>query len=383
MITVEKVGTREGLERLEPVWNPLLEESSGNTITLTWEWLSTWWDVFSEGRELHVLLAREGGRIVGIAPLTRRTVQRYGLLPFRRLEFLASGEDEADEICSEYLDFIIMRGREAEVLEAFYTFLTGPDEDWDEMLLTDVSGESVSLPLLKRLSEAGGTKYDIQREQTGIYVSLPEKWEEFLGGVSREFRRKIQRDRRVAVELGAELRLIDSFEGFEENFETLIALHQARWTGRGLPGVFSSEKFTRFHRRVAPKLLGRGWANLFILSIGDRPVAALYNFTYAGKMIYYQSGLDPDCGNLHSPGILIRGYAIEKAIRERLTECDFLKGEVTGYKAGYRGELRNIVQLRMARSRSKETVYAATARVIDGLRSLKRSFATPQSRDVP
>lgn len=383
MITIEKVVTREGFQRLKPDWNPLLESSSGNTITLTWEWLSTWWDVFGEGRELYILLAREGGRVIGIAPLLKRTVQHYGLLPFRRLEFLASGEDEADEICSEYLDFIIERGREAETLEAFYDFLNDADEDWDEMLLTDISGESPSLPLLKRLSETFGTKYHILREQTGIYVPLPDNWEAFFANVSREFSRKIRRDRRVAAELGAELRIIDSIENFEECFETLITLHQVRWTSRGLPGVFSSDKFTRFHRQVAPKLLNKGWINLFILSIDDRPIAALYDFIYDGKMIYYQSGLDLDSASLHSPGILIRSYAIEKAIREGLTECDFLKGEVTGYKAGYRGKLRNIVQLRLARARSKEAVYTATARVVDGLRSLKRSLVTLQSRELP
>jgi len=383
MITIEKVGTREGFERLKPVWNTLLEASSGNTITLTWEWLSTWWDVFGEGRELYILVARENDCVIGIAPLLKRAVQHYGLLPFRRLEFLASGEDEADEICSEYLDFIIERGREAEVLEAVYTFLNDPEEEWDEMLLTDMSGDSASLPLLKSLSEAGGTKHHIIREQTGIYVPLPERWEDFLENVSREFRRKIQRDRRVAKELGAELRVIDSFDSFEENFATLINLHQSRWTGRGLPGVFSSDKFTRFHKQVAPKLLDKGWINLFILSLEGRPISALYDFIYDGKMIYYQSGLDVDCGQLHSPGILIRSFAIERAIRAGLTECDFLKGEVTGYKAGYRGEHRRIVQLRVARARSKEAVYTATARVMDGLRSLKRSLATLQSRELP
>ncbi|HYP30122.1 MAG TPA: GNAT family N-acetyltransferase [Blastocatellia bacterium] len=386
MITIEKVETREGFQRLKPLWNPLLESSSGNTITLTWEWLSTWWEVFGEGRELYLLLAREGGRVIGIAPLLKRTVQHYGLLPFRRLEFLASGEDEADEICSEYLDFIIERGREPEVLEALYRFLNDSDDDWDEMLLTDVAGDSVNLPLLERLSEAGGTKYHVVREQTGIYVPLPDRWENFLENVSREFRRKIQRDRRVAKEIGADLRVIDSFdssESFESHFETLINLHQARWTARGLPGVFSSEKFTRFHRQVAPKLIDKGWVNLFILSLGGRPVAALYDFIYGGKMIYYQSGLDIDSAGLHSPGILIRSYAIEKAIRDGLTECDFLKGDVTGYKSGYRGQLRNIVQLRLARSRSKEAVYAATARVVDGLRSIKRSLVTLQFRELP
>jgi len=101
MITVEKVVTREEFKGLAAAWSSLLQESASDTLFLTHEWLNAWWEVFGSERELYILLVRDSEELIGIAPLIRREVRHYGLLPFRRLEFLASGEDEADEICSE------------------------------------------------------------------------------------------------------------------------------------------------------------------------------------------------------------------------------------------------------------------------------------------
>src|SRR5947208_10757678 len=139
MITVEKVTSGEGFKRLAAVWNPLLAESASNTLSLTFEWLTVWWEVFGTERELYILVVRDGEELIGIAPLLRREMRHYGVLPYRRLEFLASGEDEADEVCSEYLDFILRRGRAEEALAGIYEFLHAHAAEWDELLLSNMS----------------------------------------------------------------------------------------------------------------------------------------------------------------------------------------------------------------------------------------------------
>ncbi len=374
MLTVEKITTREEFHRLGPVWNSALERSAANTLTLTWEWLSTWWDVFGEGRELYTLVVRDEEEIIAIAPLLRRTVQHYGLIPFRRLEFLASGEDEADEICSEYLDFILLRGREEQALETIFAYLQEQEEDWDEILLTDIAGESKSLPVLKRLCEWKGFKLEELRNETCIYVNLPSQWQTLIESVSPTFRQRIKKDRRLISNINANLRIIDGAEGFDENFRALVRLHQLRWTSRGEPGVFSSSKFSRFHEMLAPRALSKGWIRLFVLSVDEKPMAALYDFVYGNKMYYYQSGFDIEDSPIRSPGLLIRSYAIENAIESGLYECDFLKGDISGYKAGWRGQTRSILQVRMSRAQSKEAIYVATTKLVDGLRHIKRAL---------
>src|SRR5439155_22322222 len=85
-------------------------------------WLLSWWRVFGEldGRRLRmVTFRRDDGRLVALAPLLYRRHWYRGALPFRRLELLATGEAEADEICSDYVGLIVERGAEEEVARAF------------------------------------------------------------------------------------------------------------------------------------------------------------------------------------------------------------------------------------------------------------------------
>ncbi|HEU4390621.1 MAG TPA: hypothetical protein VFV34_22650, partial [Blastocatellia bacterium] len=155
MIDIEKIDTAEALHGLKPIWNSLLSKSASNTLGLTWEWMTTWWEVFGEGRQLCVLVVRDGGEVIGIAPLLKRTVQYYGLLSYERLEFLGSGEDEADEICTEYLDFILLAGREEEALSSIFEYLDRK-ESFDEILLANVVEESVCLPVISNLAAKAG-----------------------------------------------------------------------------------------------------------------------------------------------------------------------------------------------------------------------------------
>jgi CelD/BcsL family acetyltransferase involved in cellulose biosynthesis len=373
-VRIEKVTTREGFAALEPIWNRLLEQSTSNTLTLTYEWLSTWWEVFSEGRELYILLAIVGNEVIGIAPMLKRTVQHYGVLPFRRIEFLASGEEEADEICSDYLDFILQQGREEEALKAIFKYIQEADADWDEVLLTDMSGESPNQQRLKSLCENSGTRLQTMREELCVYLQLPTSWDELLNNLPRTFRRKIIRDRRAFAAYEGELKIIESSEGFEEGFAALVELHQERWMSKGMPGVFASEKFMRFHRLFAPKAIKNAWLKLYVALKDGKAVAAIYNFAFNGKVHAYQSGFRQEESGLNSPVILLRSFAIEHTIGFEFKEYDFLKGKEGSYKFKWLPQTRNIVQLRMAQSRTKETLYNTTTKVIDGLRNIKKSL---------
>lgn len=370
MFTVEKVTSRADFAALEGQWNELLAHSASDAITLTHQWLLTWWDVFGEGRELNLILVREGEILIGIAPFLRRTVRHFGL-NFRRVEFLASGEDECDEICSDYLDFLLRIGNEEVALGAILDGLM-EQKNWDELVLTDISGESPHLPLLHKLATARELEIQTTREQMCIFVTLPATHDQLLAGVSGQNRKRLSKDRRTATKISARVQKVVTLEEWEAAFEILVDLHQNRWTARGEPGSFSSEKFMKFHRELAPKMLERGWLQLWILWQDGEALSALYDFVYAGKIFYYQSGMTTQSGAIRSPSLLLRGFALEEAIGAGLTECDFLKGEIGSYKFGWGGATRPIVQLRLARGGAKEAVFKGADHFVNELRPLKR-----------
>lgn len=368
-IQIEKITSRDALAGLESEWNALLQRSASDTITLTHQWLSTWWDTFGENRELLVLLAREGEKLVGIAPLLRRRVRRFGV-PLRRLEFLASGEAEADEICSDYLDFILEAGREREVLGLMIEFL-GRDSGWDELILTDIAGESPNVELLREIGATRGLSFEITRDQTCIFVPLPGSRDELMRTISSQKRKRLNKDRRTFAACEMRVQKFDGPNEFDAAFEILVRLHQERWTARGFPGSFSSAKFLRFHRELASKIVPCGWLKIWVMWQEDAPLCAVYDFFYAGKIFHYQSGMSARPTPLISPGMLIWDFALEDAIAGGLSECDFLKGEVGGYKTSWGGQTRPILQLRLARGGPRERLFQGVARIVNQLRPVR------------
>src|ERR1044071_4898076 len=100
MITVQTIQDIAELRRLGPAWNALLARSGSDCIFLTWEWISTWWEIFGASHRLLVLVAREGGELRGIAPLMIGRSRRHNRSPLlRRLMFIGQDSD----VYPEYL----------------------------------------------------------------------------------------------------------------------------------------------------------------------------------------------------------------------------------------------------------------------------------------
>src|SRR5438093_11904267 len=110
---VERIQSAEEVFQLRDEWNALLKASRSHCLFLTHEWLSTWWKHLREGRHISIFAARENGRLIGLVPLAVRPPQYARMMP-RILAFIASGI-----IGSDYLDAIIERGRENQVLRGF------------------------------------------------------------------------------------------------------------------------------------------------------------------------------------------------------------------------------------------------------------------------
>jgi CelD/BcsL family acetyltransferase involved in cellulose biosynthesis len=139
-------------------------------------------------------------------------------------------------------------------------------------------------------------------------------------------------------------------QNLEACLKTFFRLHQARWMFQGQAGVLADPAVQQFHRQAAPALMREGLLRLYVLYVGDRPLAALYGLAARRRFYYYLSGFNPELSTL-SPGTLIIGCAIEEAIAERAVEFDFLRGRER-YKYLWGAQDRPIF---------RRQVYSATA----------------------
>src|SRR5262245_33725907 len=142
---VSEIHNRREWEGLRPVWNTLLDTSASGTTFLTWEWLSAWWSAYGKEGDLRLLIASdEDGNIRGIAPLRRQTVRRFGR-SFPVLAFVGDGSSDSD-----YLDFIVARGFEQPVVEAWIRHLHADLTRGVILQLHEMPGSSPNLQALKQ-----------------------------------------------------------------------------------------------------------------------------------------------------------------------------------------------------------------------------------------
>src|SRR5439155_24123212 len=133
---------------LRPAWESLLRDADSDTIFLTWEWITAWWSSYGTSGELRVLLASDAnGALRGIAPLRSQVVRKYGQR-VNALCFIGDGSFDSD-----YLDFIIARGYEQEVMESFLAYWGSDVERGTILQLNEIPEASPNLPFLRKLGE--------------------------------------------------------------------------------------------------------------------------------------------------------------------------------------------------------------------------------------
>jgi CelD/BcsL family acetyltransferase involved in cellulose biosynthesis len=358
----------------EAAWWGLLERSEANEPMLTPTWLGAWWRVFGRqgGRRLRVLLVFDAGRLIGLVPLQRvRHWYRRGL-PFRRLQLLGSGEAEADEIVSEYLGVVAERGRETDVVTQLTSALAQRTlGNWDEILFPNMRGESRTAgTLIEGLARAG---LPAQATVTADcpYISLPGSWDDYLAALPSSNRQFVKRSAARFEDWAGgegELHQARTVAELEQGSAVLRALHGERWSAAGRPGAFASQKFRAFHDQVMRALLAAGALELSWLSVRGEPVAALYNFSWNGKVYFYQSGRKLDVPAAVRPGIVAHVLAIRRAIDAGRREYDFLGG-ASQYKRKLATATRPLLSVRAVRSPALERARSALERGIDLLRA--------------
>jgi CelD/BcsL family acetyltransferase involved in cellulose biosynthesis len=373
------------LESLRDEWEALLLRSSANEPTLSPDWLLAWWRVFggAGGRTLRVLTVRNDGKLVGLVPLLSRTVSYRPGIRFRRLELLASGEDEADEICSEYVGIVADRNHEAAVIESFADAVVrdelGP---WNEIVLSSMDGGRLAPSLLAGALRSLGIDVTVAAQSWSPHVPLASSWDGYLGALPSSRRylvRKSLRDYEAWAGAPPTLRFARTQTEVDGMRATLHRLHSERWAAAGSAGVFSSVRFLEFHDRVIPALLGRGALDLGSLEARGEPVAAFYNVVWNGKSYFYQGGRTLDVPKQVRLGVVMHACLIRNAIERGLREYDLLAG-TSRYKVELALGMRPVVTLRATRPSLAETARCAAELAIGHARRLRRDLEEVATR---
>ncbi len=324
--------TEERFLALQDEWSDLVDRSCANPLFMGWEWLSAWWETWSKplGLELVLIAAYSGDRLVGIAPLYRRR-RRLRLGPsVEELHLLGNAPRIAPTVRTEYVDLIIDRDYQDEVVKALTSHLR--EMHWDLLAVCD----HVTLPdsplgaLLKGLALHQGPG----QQESGIHIDTAGEFETWLDGLGANTRLKAFNRRRYLRQKGTPAHVIAENDG-EHALDILNAFHLERW---GKP-CFEGASL-EFHRRFLKRLSGRILPLFTRLEIEGRTVSILYDVKVADCIYNIQAGFDEQFDNKVSLGTLHLGYAIEHAFAQHdVRRYDLLagSGKRTFYKARLNG----------------------------------------------
>jgi peptidoglycan/xylan/chitin deacetylase (PgdA/CDA1 family)/CelD/BcsL family acetyltransferase involved in cellulose biosynthesis len=334
--------------RLQPLWNPLLERSASATTFLTWEWMTSWWSAYGNPGDLRILTASDdNGVLRGIAPLRNLAVRRYGQT-FSGLGFVGDGSNDSD-----YLDFIIERGFEDRAMAAWLRH-TGEDLARGVILhLNDIPAASPNLRALQQLTT--GHLWD-EKAVLCPTVHLPPDWDEYLASLRPRFRTKVRAVLRN-LEGRSEIRFgfCEHASELERLLPALFELHTRRWNHDGRPGVFGWNAKRRFYVDLSTRLLDRGSLRLSWVEWNGHLLACQYGFLHNNTYLHLQEGYEPACEHWNV-GLGLRAWSIRELIRTRVAEYDFLAG--TGrHKTDWGAEIKESRRVLVAARTSRNTFF--------------------------
>jgi len=296
-------------------WNAVLRASRADTPFLTVEWQSAVWRVLGEGT-LDVIEVREDdGTLIGVAPLYRVEVEG------KRWLRLIGGIDPSD-----YLDFIFVNDREAEIGAQVLDVLSA-DPNWERLDLYNVPEASSTRMWLAQAAASRGWTFVEEKQTVSPLLTLPDSFEAYLesldGKERREMRRKL---RRADATEGLRWYIVDGeyAHELEPEVDAFLDLMVRSHAGKA---DFMTPQMRRFFYEAVRAAHRGGWLQLAFLEVEGRKAATYLSFDYGDRLMVYNSGFEPEAFLALSPGIVLIARLIEKSIQHGRRAVDFMRGD--------------------------------------------------------
>lgn len=294
-------------------WNDLLRHSDADNVFLRWEWIYCWKEELGANHTLLFLAARDAGRLVGLAPLAID----HPKFPAPRCLRFAS-----DEMSPDYMDFILEKGREKAIADAFIEEILRRRGEWDLIKLDNLR---VGSPLLQ---PGMFRHFPTLREEAFHcpYIQIRGDYDAYLKTRSGNSLTYLPKHLKKFFEdpNHTHHQVLDENE-LDRAMDHVFRLRRTRSESLGIESDFVKPDSVRFHKRLARMFLKAGILNLELTYDRETPVSMGYAFTYKNKVYLFQTAFDP-IYKKWSPGGMIIHVMVKRAFERGRDEFDTVKG---------------------------------------------------------
>ena len=318
-----------GLAALEPEWAELYAGSAAATPFQAHGWVTAWAAAHVPPQRLCVVVVRQDGRLVAVAPLHRRGRGRWAVLA-------ALGG-----AISDHTDVLVEAGAEAAVWPVLTAALLA-EPGWALLDLPEVRpdasvrGWSAVWPGPVAVLGAG-TCLELP------VLPLPDLLSRMPGRTANTMRRKLRKVDAAGVEV-REVLPADVPAAVDD----LLRLHAEQWAGRNGTAEHLTGRFRAHLTDALRAMVGAGQAALVEYRLDGDLVLAQVLLLGRETLSYYLAGIAPRLRQRLDTAALIVRHDVEMALERGCARYSMLRGE-EDYKTRWRPDVVRQERLLLAR----------------------------------
>jgi hypothetical protein len=257
-------------------------------------WLETWLSIYDLKEVLSIAITvRDNDKLAGVFAVNARNINVMGKC---LLQPIGQGEDEHEEVLSEYQDILCTDRVKKGFIKLISSFIQRYcyRVEWRNAL----SSSNISNLLSHQSEKSTISRFIFEQGASSILQSL-----------SRNSKKKYSRLTNKLQDVEHRLYWANK-ENHKHTYTQLVNLHNLRWSSKGKQGAMHDEKFTSFHQHM---LSQKELAKFSILEINKTVVAIHYYLSFADTLYFYQSGWLNNQYSEFAPGFLLHIWSINNS----------------------------------------------------------------------
>jgi CelD/BcsL family acetyltransferase involved in cellulose biosynthesis len=295
------------LEDLAPEWAALAESCSARHFAWPY-WCLPWWRHLGAG-VLRVVVVRDGGGLVAVAPLHER---RRG--PVRAVRFLGHGVGAVSEL-------VVSSGRH-DAARAVWPVVLEPRDAYLDLLDYPTDGAG-----LEELREWAGPDVRIAPADVTPFVPVRGSFDDYFAARGSQLRRILRRSERALEGRGAsfDVEVVGDAARVDELLPDITRVFDAAEAQNPRQHLLAPP-WDAFTRDVLREAANANALRVFVGSVADRVAVFALTFRNDTSLAMWLNRFDPSFGDV-GPGHLLFKEMVRYGFEQRVERVDFLLGD--------------------------------------------------------
>lgn len=305
-------------------WKSIFEKDINSSIFLSWEWVSNWWKIFSNSKQLEILTVynQSTKNLIAILPLYKRLSKILCLNLIWEWRWIGS-----DSIaCSDHLGLLTQINIEQKEFNIIFDELLKNIGNYGALKLTDLQPTDPIIKTIISWAKNHSIKIKIEPDTTCPCVELSNTWDDYLMRLSSNFRSQIRSSyRKILNSDDMTIRSVTDNQEIVLYIKELAKLNISRMEQKNQKSSFLQQTMQEFLVNLATDMVKTDQAWLDIILHENRLVAASLHLVHRNTVYYYQGGFDPEYSKWR-PSTVLFAHVIQRAIENGYMYFDFLRG---------------------------------------------------------